>query len=90
MEQLDDSLEVSDMGLSVFTVFACLVVGLFSIFWIFPLIGKAMRFIVDKNTEKNEYRANLMNGFTMIIFLAGLTFLVYCVGIVLGIVLAAL
>jgi len=40
------------MGVSVFTVFACLVVGLFSIFWIFPLIGKAMRFIVDKNTEK--------------------------------------
>ena len=71
------------------TVLAFLIVGLFTIFWVFPIIGKAMRFLVD-NAETNEYRGNLLNGFAMIIFLLGLIFMFYCIGIVLSLAIAAL
>lgn len=75
------------MGVDFMTVLAFLVVGIFAIFCIFPLIGKTMRFLVDQNTESNIYRANLMNGMALLIFLAGLVGLIYCVGLVVGILL---
>lgn len=78
------------MEATFITVLACLIVGFFTIFWVFPVIGKAMRFLVDMNVETNEYRANLLNGFAMTIFLLGLIFLFYCIGIVLSLAIAAL
>ena len=78
------------MEASFITVLACLIVGFFTIFWVFPVIGKAMRFLVNMNVETNEYRANLLNGFAMTIFLLGLIFLFYCIGIVLSLAIAAL
>jgi len=77
------------MEFSFITVLAFLIVGLFTIFWVFPIIGKAMRFLVNTNTETNEYRANLFNGFAMTIFLLGLIFLFYCIGIVLSLAIAS-
>jgi len=41
------------------------------------------------DTETNEYRANLFNGFAMTIFLLGLIFLFYCIGIVLSLAIAS-
>jgi hypothetical protein len=68
--------------------FSFLVLFLFTVFFIFPFIGEAMKFIINHNTETNEYRANLLNGFVIILFLCGILTVLYSIGFIFSVGLA--
>lgn len=75
------------MAISVLNIFAMMVLFLLCIFFVLPLIGKFMRFVVNNNSEENEYRANLLNAFAVLLFICGILILFYCVGVALSVIL---